>query len=244
MANASFPVNALKFWLVFPLTGMPVGKARRPSPTICVTLGWWDPTLPPVCPTASSATPHRPLAPLQGCRASWISIPTPTATEGHHFNQGSGTSDGKMLPSQIGCSIVSWETALRQAAGGAGADGFEYSPFCFWNIWERNKELNNGSPSGWGKLFFLFPTIFFIYERGLAKVTAFWTAAVILRGKILWKLWKNWKIHSFIRKYELKGLPGFQYNWHKFVKDMKNRKRGSLLWSSAWKKEIFRSSDF
>lgn len=131
MANASFPVNALKFWLVFPLTGMPVGKARRPSPTICVTLGWWDPTLPPVCPTASSATPHRPLAPLQGCRASWISIPTPTATEGHHFNQGSGTSDGKMLPSQIGCSIVSWETALRQAAGGPGADGFEYSPFCF-----------------------------------------------------------------------------------------------------------------
>ena len=90
MANATFPVNTLKFWLVLPPTAMPVGKARRPSPSICVMLGRWDPTLPPVCPTASSATPRRPLTPLQGCRASWIYVLTPTATEGHHFNQGSG----------------------------------------------------------------------------------------------------------------------------------------------------------
>lgn len=57
-------------------------------------------------------------------------VPTPVAVEGPHFNQGSGKSDGRMLPPQIGCSIVSWETARCQAAGGAGADGFEYSPFC------------------------------------------------------------------------------------------------------------------
>ena len=129
MAYDSFQVNALKFWLVLPLTVSLVGKARIASPSICMTFGWWDPTLTPLCPTASSATTPRPLACLRGCRAAWIYVSIPTATKGHRFNHKTWRSDRKMLPPQNGCSIVSWETARHQAAGGAGAEGFEYSPF-------------------------------------------------------------------------------------------------------------------
>lgn len=68
VANVSFLVNDLKFQLVLPLTGMPVGKTRRASPSICVTFEHRDSTLPPVshsqlCYTSSS--PHT-LAGLQG----------------------------------------------------------------------------------------------------------------------------------------------------------------------------------
>lgn len=98
MTNGSFPVNTLKFWLVFPLTGMQVGKKRKASCSFCVMLWQWDTTVPPVCPTASSTIPHWSLTPSQGCRASWIEVLTPPATKGHHFNHGSRRFEGKMLP--------------------------------------------------------------------------------------------------------------------------------------------------
>lgn len=54
-----------------------------------------------------------------------------------------------------------------------GQTGLNTARSAFKVFWERNKGLNNGSPSGWGKLLFLFPITVFIYERGLAKLAAF-----------------------------------------------------------------------
>lgn len=58
MTNGSLPVNFLKFWLLFPLTGVPLGKIRKASCSFCVMMLQWDTTAPPVRPTASSAALH------------------------------------------------------------------------------------------------------------------------------------------------------------------------------------------
>lgn len=103
MTNGSFPVDILEFWVIFPLTGMTLGKIRKASCRFCVMLWQWDTTVPPV-PTASSATHIGcSLTPLQGIMDGVL---TPPATKGHHFNQGSRRFEEKMFKSVLGKSLT------------------------------------------------------------------------------------------------------------------------------------------